>query len=228
MSERPHPKGIALHQPHPSEPLNVVGVSPHADDAEYGAGCLLAAYAAAGHRVSIVLMTGVDEVRSAEAKAAAAVLGADLVTDPTGHDGCLDVTGARVRWLEEQTGRADVVLAPHPDDTHQDHRATSAIVSAALRRSGVSLSWYRTPSSGQAFAPTAFHPVTEHLARVRQRAIDMHRTQADRIYLQRDHLALKDAWFGWLSGHPAAEPFEVVRQRLTAPPVRAVATGRPG
>jgi LmbE family N-acetylglucosaminyl deacetylase len=209
----------AVDQQHSSRPLNVVGVSPHADDAEYGAGCLLAAYADAGHRVSVALMTGMDETRSAEAKAAAVALGADLVTDPSGHDGRLDVTGARVRWLEEQVAAADIVLAPHPDDTHQDHRATSAIVRAALRRSTVGLSWYRTPSSGHAFIPTAYHPVTERLAHVRQRAIGMHRTQADRTYLQPDHLALKDAWFGWLSGHPAAEPFQVVRHRFTTPRV---------
>ncbi|MFI9011583.1 PIG-L deacetylase family protein [Actinosynnema sp. NPDC053489] len=213
-----------MNQLHSFQPLNVVAVSPHADDAEYGAGCLLAAYAAAGHRVTVALMTGADEVRAAEAKAAAVVLGADLVTDPSGNDGSLDVTGARVRWLEEQVEAADVVLAPHPDDTHQDHRATSAIVRAALRRSGVSLCWYRTPSSGQAFAPTAFHPVTEHLARTRQRAIDLHRSQSGRSYLRRDHLTLKDAWFGWVGGHPAAEPFEVVRQRIIAPPVRVMAT----
>lgn len=226
MSERSHARAAALPEPPSFGPLNVVGVSPHADDAEYGAGCLLAAYAAAGHRVTIALMTGEDEVRVDEAKAAAVVLGADLVADPSGHDGSLDVTRARVRWLEEHVDAADVVLAPHPDDTHQDHRATSAIVRAALRRSGVSLCWYRTPSSGQSFTPTAFHPVTEHLARVRQRAIELHRSQADRSYLQQDHLALKDAWFGWLSGHPAVEPFEVVRQRLTPPPVAAVTTGR--
>ncbi|MCC8250489.1 hypothetical protein [Saccharothrix luteola] len=63
------------------------------------------------------------------------------------------------------------------------------------------------------------------MARLRQRAIELHRSQADRPYLQQEHPALKDAWFGWLSGHPALEPFEVVRQRLTPPPV-AVTTGR--
>lgn len=203
----------------PFRSLDVVAVSPHPDDAEYGAGSLLAAYAAAGHRVSIVLMIGSDETRLTEAKSAAAVLGADVVADPTGRDGGLTVTGARVRWLEEHVATADVVFAPHPDDTHQDHRATTAIVGAALRRSAVGLSWYRTPSSGHTFTPTAFYPVTDHFAAVRRRAIEMHRTQSDRPYLHPEHLALKDAWFGWLSGHPAAEPFQVVRHQFAAVPV---------
>jgi LmbE family N-acetylglucosaminyl deacetylase len=203
-----------VNEQHRFRSLTVVAVSPHPDDAEYGVGSLLATYAACGHRVTIALMTGADETRLTEAKSAAAVLGADLVADPTGRDGGLDVTPARVQWLEEHVATADAVFAPHPDDTHQDHRAATAITSAALRRSAVDLSWYRTPSSGHAFTPTAFHPITEHAAGARRRAIAMHQTQADRTYLRPEHLALKDAWFGWLSGHPAAEPLQVVRHRF--------------
>lgn len=203
-----------MNQQHSFRSLTVVAVSPHSDDAEYGVGSLLATYAACGHRVTIVLMTGADETRLTEAKSAAAVLDADLVADPTGRDGDLDVTPARVRWLEEQIATADMVFAPHPDDTHQDHRAATAITSSALRRSDVDLYWYRTPSSGQTFTPTAFYPITEYSASVRQRAIEMHRTQAGRTYLRPEHLALKDAWFGWLSGCAAAEPFQVVRHQF--------------
>lgn len=203
---------------HLIRPLRIVAVSPHADDAEYGAGSLLATYAAAGHRVSIALMTGADETRLTEAKSAAAALGADLVCDPSGRDGMLRVTPARVRWLEEQFAAADLVLAPHPDDTHQDHRAASAATATALRRSTVALSWYRTPSSGQGFIPTAFAPVTASSAVARAHAIELHHTQAERAYLRPEHLALKDAWFGWLSGHQAAEPFQVVRHLLATAP----------
>ncbi|MFJ5780134.1 PIG-L deacetylase family protein [Streptomyces sp. NPDC093094] len=200
---------------HPTgQPMNVIAVSPHADDAEYGAGSLLTALSARGHRVGIALMTGSNEMRMAEAKSAASMLGADLVADASGRDGTLDVTPARVRWLEERISAADLVLAPHPDDTHQDHRTTAAVVRAALRRTPVSLAWYRTPSSGQSFTPTAFSPITPEGAEGRRRALKEHRSQADRTYLQPEHLALKDAWFGWLSGQPAAEPFEVVRYML--------------
>lgn len=203
--------------------LRIVAVSPHADDAEYGAGSLLATYAAVGHRVTIALMTGADETRVTEAKGAAASLGADLVCDPTGRDGALRVTPARVRWLEEQFAAADLVLAPHPDDTHQDHRAASAATATALRRSAVGLSWYRTPSSGLGFIPTAFAPVSVSSAAARARAIELHHSQVERVYLRPEHLALKDAWFGWLSGHQAAEPFQIVRHLLaTAPALEPV------
>ncbi|MGW9438625.1 PIG-L deacetylase family protein [Streptomyces sp. NPDC055607] len=196
---------------HSTSLLTVFAVSPHADDAEYGAGSLLAGLADGGHDVTIALMTGADERRRGEAKAAAATLGAGLVVDPSGRDGVLDVTSARVRWLEEQLAGADLVLAPHPDDTHQDHRATAAIVNSALRRTPISLAWYRTPSTGQSFAPTAFSAVTEKGTDRRRRALEEHRTQAARGYLDPRHLALKDAWFGWLCGQAAAEPFQVVR-----------------
>lgn len=198
-------------------PLTIVAVSPHADDAEYGAGGLLATYAADGHRVTIVLLAGANETRVGEAKEAAAVLGANLVADPTGCDGSLEVTAARVHWLEEHLRDADTVFAPHPDDTHQDHRATAMMTSTALRRSSVGLFWYRTPSSGHGFIPTAFHPVTAASAATRQLAIAMHRTQSDRSYLQPEHLAVKDAWFGWINGHAAAEPFQAVRHQFTSP-----------
>ncbi|MEY9911852.1 LmbE family N-acetylglucosaminyl deacetylase [Catenulispora sp. MAP12-49] len=197
----------------PSTP-EIVAISPHADDAEYGAGCLLAAHAALGCRVTIVLMTGANETRVIEAKAAAAALGADLILDPSGSDGCLEITSDRISWLETQLAAASLVLAPHPDDTHQDHRATAGITATALRRSATALSWYRTPSSGPGFSPTAFFPILDEAAAVRGRAIDQHQTQAGRAYLRPEHLALKDSWFGWLGGHRAAEPFQVVRHQF--------------
>jgi LmbE family N-acetylglucosaminyl deacetylase len=169
-------------------------VSPHSDDVEYGIGSMLADLAANGHRVTIALMTGANETRLTEAKSAAAELGADLVADATGHDGRLDVTASRVRWLEEQIAAADMVFAPHPDDTHQDHRAATAVTSTALRRSPVGLAWYRTPSSGSGFTPTGFAPVTEYGASARERALAEHRTQGERTYLRPEHMALKDAW----------------------------------
>jgi LmbE family N-acetylglucosaminyl deacetylase len=216
MSETFFPlRELTVNQNCPSQPLRIVAVSPHPDDAEYGAGCLLASYAALGHRVTIVLMSAADDTRLVEAKQAAAVLGADLVADPSGRDGCIEITSARVRWLEDQIAAATVVFAPHPDDTHQDHRAVTALTSTALRRSAVGLSWYRTPSSGPSFTPTAFCPIRSDAAAARNHAIELHRTQADRPYLQPDHIALKDAWFGWLSGQPAAEPFQVVRHQFT-------------
>ncbi|MGW6934630.1 PIG-L deacetylase family protein [Lentzea sp. NPDC054927] len=195
----------------------VVAVSPHADDAEYGAGGLLAAYAEAGCDVVIALMTGANPDRFTEAEAAAAVLGARVVADVTGRDGSLEVTSARVRWLETCVSDARVVLAPHPDDTHQDHRAAAAITRSAVRRSSVSLAWYRTPSSGPEFTPNAFHPISSGHALTRSAAVAMHRSQSHRTYLDEEHLTLKDAWHGWLSGHDAAEPFDVVRHRIAVP-----------
>ncbi len=197
-------------------PRTVVAVSPHADDAEYGAGALLAGLSRQGWTVIIALMTGAAEHRVLEAKNAAQVLGAHLAVDATGCDGSLDVTSGRVRWLEELVAGAHLVLAPHPDDTHQDHRATAAITRSAVRRGSVELAWYRTPSSGPDFTPTAFAPVTPDRAGARAEAVAMHRSQSDRPYLSERHLAAKDAWHGWLGGCAAAEPFEAARHRLAA------------
>ncbi|WP_189135023.1 PIG-L deacetylase family protein [Wenjunlia tyrosinilytica] len=197
----------------------VVAVSPHADDAEYGAGALLSGYAQAGWPVVIALMTGSSHGRVREAADAAQVLGARLVVDESGQDGALEVTSARVRWLEGIVGGAHLVLAPHPDDTHQDHRAAAAITWSAVRRSAVNLAWYRTPSSGPGFTATVFGPITPSQAQARARAVAMHRSQSDRPYLTAEHLAAKDAWHGWLSGCEAAEPFEAARHLLAPGPL---------
>lgn len=199
----------------------ILALSPHADDIEYGAGCLLDAYSSQGHCITIALLTGNDSYRTSEATAAAQRLGASLEFDATGSDGNLEVSADRISWLDKLIADADVVLAPHPDDSHQDHRATAYLAKAACRRRPVCLVWYRTPSTGSEFKPNLFHPITGPQAKRRAMAISCHISQMQRVYLSEPHLEAKDAWHGWLAGLPAAEPFQVVRQltRIASPSI---------
>jgi LmbE family N-acetylglucosaminyl deacetylase len=216
-----------------NQPRKILALTPHADDIEYGAGCLLDAYSSHGHSVTIVLLAGSDSYRASEAAIAAKHLGASFKFDATGGDGKLEVSPNRISWLEKLVADSDVVLAPHLDDSHQDHRATSYLAQAACRRRPVCLVWYRTPSTGPEFRPNLFHPITEWQAERRAIAISCHISQRQRVYLSQSHLQTKDAWHGWLAGLPAAEPFQVVRQitqitSLLNSPVLLDLTGEPG
>ena len=121
--------------------LHFVCIHAHPDDAEILAGGTLALLSTAGHRVTIVTMTagdcgsgeyGPDElsaIRQQEAKAAAALIGAEyrcagfrdlaIFSD--------DPSRRRVTRLLREI-RPDVVLTASPEDYLCDHEATSQLV----------------------------------------------------------------------------------------------------
>jgi LmbE family N-acetylglucosaminyl deacetylase len=111
----------------------------HPDDIEIGCGGTLLALAAS-HQLTVdyVLMTGTED-RHREARTAASqfLAGADV----SYH--LHDLPDGRLpgRWnevkqrLEDVAGinHADLVLAPRPDDAHQDHRLVAQLVSTVWR-----------------------------------------------------------------------------------------------
>lgn len=128
----------------PHEPLRLLILGAHPDDADYAAGGTAALYRAAGHTVKMVSLTNGDaghhlhagpdlaRRRRAEAAAAGAVIGADYdVLDC--HDGQLLPTLENrlqlIRLL--RTFRPDLVLTHRPNDYHPDHRYTSQLVQDA-------------------------------------------------------------------------------------------------
>ena len=64
--------------------MKILAIGSHPDDLEYGCGGTLARYAQAGHQVTMLVMTcgergGVPGTRECEARASAAVLGAEII-----------------------------------------------------------------------------------------------------------------------------------------------------
>jgi len=126
------------------EPLRLLIVGAHPDDADYAAGGLAALYRAAGHVVKLVSLTngdvghhmktgrGLAERRRQEAAAAGAVIGAsyDLLNN---HDGELMPTLENRRHVIRllRTVRPDLVLTHRPNDYHPDHRYCSMLVQDA-------------------------------------------------------------------------------------------------
>jgi LmbE family N-acetylglucosaminyl deacetylase len=126
------------------EPLRLLIVGAHPDDADYFAGGLAALYCRAGHIVKMVSLTNGDaghhevwgpelaERRRAEALAAGEVIGATYEVLEL-HDGQLLPT-LENRWLLIhliRSFRPDLVLTHRPNDYHPDHRYTSQLVQDA-------------------------------------------------------------------------------------------------
>ncbi len=136
---------------------SAVVFSPHPDDETLGCGATIARKRRAGARVTIVEMTDgaashpgqilpgeLREVRAAEARAAAAVLGvgAEDVVFLGYPDGalasCAEAAIERVAALLAAL-RPNEVFVPYREDGHADHVATCSIVRAALARRSAGL-----------------------------------------------------------------------------------------
>jgi len=132
-------------------PGRALAVGAHPDDAEFGAGGTLASWARQGTEVTLIVVTdgskgswdpGEDPAalvaaREAEARAAAAALGATRVLFLGEIDGELEperrLKAEVARWIRRL--RPDVVLTHDPwqrYQLHPDHRATGWIVADAV------------------------------------------------------------------------------------------------
>jgi LmbE family N-acetylglucosaminyl deacetylase len=161
--------------------VRVIAFGAHPDDCDIRAGGLAAKYAALGYKVKFVSVTNGDAGhmsegggmlairRRAEAKEAGRRIGIEYeVLD--NHDGgllpTLDVRAQVIRKIREW--KADIVLAPRPNDYHPDHRYTGVLVqdasymvtvpnvvsdTPALRKNPVFLYFYDSFTRPQSFRP---------------------------------------------------------------------------
>ena len=139
----------------------VLAIGAHPDDIELGCGATLLAHRARGDKVSMLVMTagerGPQDARSRvrEQEEAAAMLGADLFWGEF-LDGAVPEGREGVTVVETVMGitQADVIYVHCPNDSHQDHRATSAVTMGAARHARQIL-FYASPSTYR-FEPTHF------------------------------------------------------------------------
>jgi LmbE family N-acetylglucosaminyl deacetylase len=127
-----------------NQPVRIIAFGAHPDDCDLGAGGLAAKYAALGHKVKFVSLTNGDaghqsqggeelaKRRRAEAQEAGRRIGIEYeVLD--NHDGKLFPTlEAREQVIRQiRQWKADIVIAPRPNDYHPDHRYTGVLVQDA-------------------------------------------------------------------------------------------------
>jgi len=124
--------------------LNIIAFGAHPDDCDQRAGGTAAKYAALGHHVRFVAVTNGDAGhqtegggalaarRRAEAQEAGRRIGIEYVVLDN-HDGeLLPTLDARAQIIRQiRQWKADLVLAPRPNDYHPDHRYTGALVQDA-------------------------------------------------------------------------------------------------
>ncbi len=126
----------------PARPLRVIVFGAHPDDCDIDAGGVAALWAAKGHAVKFVALTNGDaghqsqgggalaKRRRAEAQEAGRRLGIAEYEVLDNHDGELQPTLAvRAQVIRRiRQWKADLVIAPRPNDYHPDHRYTGVVV----------------------------------------------------------------------------------------------------
>ncbi len=126
------------------QPLNVLIIGAHPDDADFSAGGTAALYARQGHRVKLVSLTNGDAGhhamggaplawrRRAEAAASGRVLGVEYITLDI-HDGALLPTLENRNQIIAliRTFQPDLIMIHRPNDYHPDHRYASQLVQDA-------------------------------------------------------------------------------------------------
>jgi N-acetylglucosamine malate deacetylase 1 len=127
-------------------PVDVLAISAHPDDVELTCGGTLARLKASGYRFGIIDLTrgemgtrGTPEIRFAEARRAAEILGADFREPLDLGDGGLPLGRASELKVIDVIRREKprVVLTPYPDDRHPDHRRAGQLVTDATYYAGL-------------------------------------------------------------------------------------------
>lgn len=173
---------------------------------------------ARGEKTAMLVMTdgasnGTAAVRRQEAKEAAAILGATpiLLSYP---DGELTVSPESIHSVENVIREHGVttVFVHSPEDTHQDHRATTQIVLAAARRLPNVL-YYQSPSTMH-FEPTVFVDIAKHLED-KVAALECHDSQVrGSLMVEPDVLPAMSRYWGTQSRLGEAEGFMSLRVAL--------------
>jgi LmbE family N-acetylglucosaminyl deacetylase len=161
---------LPLHLGAPSgAPLSVLAIGAHPDDIEIGAGGLLLSLAESGLRTRYVVLTGTAE-RHQEARAAARAFmpGADLAIDLFDlPEGRLPAAWVEVKEALEKVARScspDLIIAPSPDDAHQDHRIIGEIVPTVFRDQ-LYLAYEIPKWDGDIGRPSVYFPLSADVAR---------------------------------------------------------------
>ncbi len=122
------------------EPLDILCVAPHPDDAEISVGGSLLKWHRLGQRVGVLDLTsgeptpfGTPEIRCSETQVATELLELDFRLNLGLPNRALEATLDHRRAVAEvfRLTKPKVILAPWPEDAHPDHVAATQIIEAA-------------------------------------------------------------------------------------------------
>ena len=207
--------------------LNIIAFGAHPDDCDQRAGGIAAKYAALGHRVRFVAVTNGDAGhqtegggalaarRRAEAREAGRRIGIEYIVLDN-HDGeLLPSLNAREQIIRQiRQWKADLVLAPRPNDYHPDHRYTGILVqdaaymvvvpnvapdTPALRRNPVFMYFQDGFQKPNAFSPDIAVAIDD----VIEKKIDMMDAHVSQMY----------EWLPWVDGTLDKVPRDAAARR---------------
>lgn len=196
--------------------MHVLAIGAHPDDIELGCGATLAAHAAGGDTVTMLVMTngerGPTETipRTSEQEQSAAILGAQLYWGGFA-DGAIPQGREPVDVIESLLFRvgADVVYSHSPRDTHQDHRAVAEATLAATRRLP-RICLYESPST-RGFSPSHYVDVDGYLD-TKMKMLEAHASQIlSNGFVDLDAIEAQARYRGFQARRTLAEAFEVDR-----------------
>jgi LmbE family N-acetylglucosaminyl deacetylase len=165
--------------------MRVLAVAPHPDDIEIGCAGALIKLAKAGHEITLAIMTkgeagGDPALRQREQETAAKLYKAKQIYWLGFHDTRVPLSKESIDALDRvmREVKPDLVFAPWGEDTHQDHRATSAQVRSATRYTKNVL-FYEVPSTID-FLPDVYVDITKELPS-KFKALKAHKSQVHKV-----------------------------------------------
>jgi LmbE family N-acetylglucosaminyl deacetylase len=199
----------------------LLGIGSHPDDLEYGCGGTLARFAAKGHEVHMLVMTGGEAGgdsarRRVEQVSAVKVVGAKLHWGGF-HDTEVPASRTLIESVEGYLDeiKPDMIFTHYWDDTHQDHRnLANAVITASRYVRDVML--FEVPSSRN-FSPSVYVNIGHTIAK-KYSMLKMHRSQVNKTHVPFLSILESAKSTAIYRGHQAqvkyAEAFIAYRMRL--------------
>lgn len=210
-------------------PSSVLAVGAHPDDVEIGVGGTLAAHANAGDQLTILTLSrgavgGEIAVRRQEARAAAEIVGAQLVHLDF-EDTFLDPASGVTTAVEDVIAdvKPDRIYTHTRSDRHQDHRAVHDSVQIAARKVP-NLACYQSPSASIDFRPNRFVDIEAFLD-IKLRMLAAYSSQGHRDYMAPDLVRATARYWSRFGPGRYVEPLETIRSsvRIGTPDVGQLA-----
>jgi N-acetylglucosamine malate deacetylase 1 len=199
-------------------------LAPHTDDAEIGAGGLIARLVEQGTNITYVTFSHCEEslkenlpkdtlVR--EAREAAQSLGVQASS--------INFLGLKVRRFEEYRqqilqylidlkrghGVFDLVLTPCSQDIHQDHKVVTRECVRAFKDS--TILGYELPWNTLSFTPTLLVSMSEVHLKKKTEAVMRFKSQSHRYYMREEFVRSSAVFRGTSISESFAEAYEVIR-----------------
>lgn len=199
--------------------MNILAIGAHPDDIEFGCGGTLAAYAEAGHSVSLFVATrgeygGDPEVRQREQEESARIIGAQEVFWGGYSDTEISLNRDLIIALEKviKQVRPEMIFVNYFDDTHQDHRNLAQGTLSATRYIPNFL-FFEVPTT-QNFTPNCYVNILRVLGK-KLACLEAHRSQISKTNIEDLTIlesAVSCANFRGIQGRVKyAEAFQTVR-----------------